>query len=111
MVLRCNKLNQGSTEMFEFPVRNSELFGTNVPTCQACVHQKFIKLSDTGLEISLNFLISLRMYANYQTDRHTKNSKLLGTSVTTFQECLRKIPERNLIQNWRYTHCQILVRK
>ena len=34
IVLRCNKFNTGSTEIFEFQARNSELFWnkcTNVP--------------------------------------------------------------------------------
>ena len=34
IVLRCNKVNPGSTEIFEFQVRNSELFGTSVQTSQ-----------------------------------------------------------------------------
>ena len=33
-MLRCNKLNPGSTEVFEIKVRNLELFGTSVPTSQ-----------------------------------------------------------------------------
>ena len=56
--------------------------------------------------------ISLRMHANYQTDRHTKISELFGTSVQTSQECLQKISERYIIQNWRYPYIyQISVRK
>ena len=35
--LRCNKFNQGSTEIFEFQVSNSELFGRSVPTSQECL--------------------------------------------------------------------------
>ena len=38
--LRCKKLNPGSTEIFEFNVRNWDLFGTSVPTSQECVHKK-----------------------------------------------------------------------
>ena len=40
IVLICNKLILGSTEIFEIEVRNSDLFGTSVPTCQECVHNK-----------------------------------------------------------------------
>ena len=41
IVLRCKKLNPGSTEIFEFKVRNSELFRTSVPISQECVHENF----------------------------------------------------------------------
>jgi len=39
IVLRCNKLNPGSTEIFEIKVRNLDLFGTSVPTSQEYVHK------------------------------------------------------------------------
>ena len=39
IVLRSNKLNPGSTEIFEIKVRNLDLFGTSVPTSQECVHK------------------------------------------------------------------------
>ena len=38
-VLRCNKLNPGSTQIFEYQVRNSELFRTGEPIFQECVHK------------------------------------------------------------------------
>ena len=39
IVLRCKKFNPGSTELFEYQVRNSELFGTSVTTSENCVHK------------------------------------------------------------------------
>ena len=39
IVLRCKKINPGSTEIYEIKVRNSDLFGTSVPTSQKCVHK------------------------------------------------------------------------
>ena len=49
---------------------------------------------------------------NYQTDGHTRNSKLLGTSEPTSRECLQKKSERCLIQKVRDPHiCLISVGK
>ena len=39
IVLRCNKLNPGSTEIFEINVRNSDLFGASLPTSKKIVHK------------------------------------------------------------------------
>ena len=39
IVLRFNKFNPGSTDKFEFQVRNLELFGTSLPTSKECVHK------------------------------------------------------------------------
>ena len=39
IVLRCNKLNPGSTETFEIKVKNSDLFWTSVPKSEECVHK------------------------------------------------------------------------
>ena len=38
--------------------------------------------------------ISVRKWGNEQTDKHTSNLNLFGTSVQTSQECLQKILER-----------------
>ena len=40
IVLRWNKFNPGSTDIYEFQVRTLELFVTSVPTSQECVHKK-----------------------------------------------------------------------
>ena len=40
--------------------------------------------------------------ANEQTDKHTRNLRLLGTSLQPSQECLQEISEIYLIQNWSY---------
>ena len=37
IVLGCKKFNPESTEIFEFKIRNSELFGTRVVRSQECV--------------------------------------------------------------------------
>ena len=39
IVLRCNKLNPGSTEIFEIRLKILEILGTCVPTSQECVHK------------------------------------------------------------------------
>ena len=39
IVVRCNKFNPGSTDIFEFQVRTSELFVTSVTTSKECVHK------------------------------------------------------------------------
>ena len=39
IVLRCNKLNPGSTEIFAIKVRNVDLSGTSVKTSKECVHK------------------------------------------------------------------------
>ena len=39
IVLRCNKLNPGSTEIFAIEVRNLDLSGTSVKTSKECVHK------------------------------------------------------------------------
>ena len=39
IVLRCYKFNPESTEIFEFEVKNSELFGTGVARSQECFHK------------------------------------------------------------------------
>ena len=39
IVLRCNKLNPESTEIFEIKVKNLYLSGTSVPKSQECVHK------------------------------------------------------------------------
>ena len=51
------------------------------------------KIDYSELETSTVNLISLRQWGNEQTDRHTRNLKLFGTSVQTSQECLQKIWE------------------
>ena len=60
------------------------------------------KIAHLELEISKDNLISVRKGDNEQTDRHTRNLKLFGTSVQTSQGCLQKISERYIIQNQRY---------
>ena len=45
------------------------------------------------LEISAVNIMSVRKWGNEQTDRHTRNLKLFGTSVETSQECLQKFWE------------------
>ena len=47
ILLRCNMLNPGSTEIYEINVRNSELFGASVPT-----FQEYLQMSHSELEIS-----------------------------------------------------------
>ena len=37
IVLRCNKFNPGSTDIFEFQVIDSELLGASVPKSQECL--------------------------------------------------------------------------
>ena len=59
-------------------------------------------LAHPELEISTLNIISVRKLGNEQTDIHTRNLKLFGTSVGTSHECLQKISERYLIQNQRY---------
>ena len=39
IVLRCNKLNPGSTEIFEIEVSYLDLYGKSVPSSQECVHK------------------------------------------------------------------------
>ena len=39
IVLRCNKLNLGITEIFEMKFRNLDLLGTSAPTSQECAHK------------------------------------------------------------------------
>ena len=70
------------------------------------------KLAHLELEISTVNIISVRKLGNEQTDRHTRNLKLFGTSVGTSLECLQKISERSLMQNWRYTYiCLVSMRE
>ena len=49
------------------------------------------KISHPELDISKDDPISVRMWGNEQTDRHTRFLELFGTSVGTTQECLQKI--------------------
>ena len=49
------------------------------------------KIAHPELNISKDNLISVRNRGNEQTDTHTRNLKLFGTSVQTSQECLQKI--------------------
>ena len=68
------------------------------------------KIAHLELQISKINLISVRKWGNEQTDRHTRFLELFGTSVGTSQECLQKIWERYLFQNWRYkAYCQLLL--
>ena len=91
IVLRGNKLNPGSTEIFEINVRNSELFGASVPTSQEFVHKNSERYLIQSWRYSYICWISLRMYANYQADRHTKNLELFGTSVPMSRNVFKKI--------------------
>ena len=77
IVLRCNKFNPGSTGIFEFQVRTSELFVTSVPTSQECVHKKSERYLIQSWRYPKICWISSRKYANYQTDRQTYKSELL----------------------------------
>ena len=60
------------------------------------------KIAQPELEISNVKLILVRKGGNEQTERHTINLKLFGTSVQTSRQCIQKISERYLIQNQRY---------
>ena len=64
--------------------------------------KNLIKIAHPQLKISKDNLISVRRWGNEQTDRHTRNLKLFGTSVQTSKECLKKILEWCLILNWSY---------
>ena len=49
------------------------------------------KIAHLELQIAKDILIPVRNRGNEQTDRHTRNVKLFGTSVETSKECLQKI--------------------
>ena len=75
------------------------------------VSKKFQKIYHEELEISLYLSNFRKEVSQLQTDRHTRNSELLGISIPTSQEWLQKNSEFYLIQNWRYPYkCLILVR-
>ena len=63
--------------------------------CKHCrnVSRKFEKDSSSWSGDIIYTLISVRKWGLEQTDRHTRNLKLFGTSVQTSQECLQKIWE------------------
>ena len=58
------------------------------------ISRKFEKDSSSRTGVITDNLFSVRKWGNKQTERHTKNMKLLETSVQTSQECLQKIWER-----------------
>ena len=72
------------------------------------VSRKFENISLPELEIIKYNLILVWKRGNEQTDRHTRNLKLFGTSVQISQECLQKISERYLIRNWRYPFSSLI---
>ena len=77
IVLGCNNFNPGSTGIFEFQVRTSELFLTSVPTSKECVHNNKERYILQSWRYPKFCWISSRKYANYQTDRQTKNLNYL----------------------------------
>ena len=81
------KFNPGSTDLFEYQVRNSELFGTSVTTSENCVHKNSERYLIQNWSYSYFFWISLRKYANYQTDRHTK----IQNYLEPVYQCLRNV--------------------
>ena len=110
IVLRCNKLNPRSTEIFEIKVRNSDLFWTSVPTSKECVHNNKERSILQSWRYPKFCWISSRKYANYQTDRQTYKSELLvkctnisGMSPKNFRKIFH--PELEIFL------CLILVRK
>ena len=70
IVLRCNKFDPGSTDIYEFQFRTSQLFVTSVPTSQECVHKNSERYLIQSWGYPIVCQISSRKYANYQTDRH-----------------------------------------
>ena len=61
---------------------------TNIPGMPP---RNFRKIYHTELEISLYLSNLSNEVANYQTDRHTKNSELFGTSVPMSRTVLKKL--------------------
>ena len=57
------------------------------------ISRKFEKGSSSRTGDIIDNLISVRKWGNEQTNRHTRNLKLFGTSVETSHECLPKIWE------------------
>ena len=63
--------------------------------------KSFKKISHPELGISLYLSNFRKEVSQIMSERHAKNLELFGTSVGTSSECLQKISERYLIQNWR----------
>ena len=61
-----------------------------------------LKDSSSRTRDIMDILFSVMKWGKEQTDRHTKSLKLFETNIQTSPECLQKIWERLLIQNWRY---------
>ena len=90
-MLRCNKFNPGSKDIFEFQVGNSELFGTSEPTSKKCFHKNQNDISSRAGDIP-NFVGF--HFGRMPTIRLTDIHKIQNRLELTYQECLRKIPER-----------------
>ena len=71
--------------------KKSELLGTSVSTSKKCVYKYSERYLIQSWRYSYICWISLRMYANYQADRHTKNLELFGTSVPMSRNVFKKI--------------------
>ena len=88
-----NSVRNWGNEQTDRHARNLKLFWTSAETSQECLPKIWKKIAHLELEISKDNLISVRKWGNEQTERHTRNLKLFGTSVETSQECLQKIWE------------------